>query len=260
MATIKFQTGHSKTVPAQCDISASAAVTDSLPDIYATKLRAYLKPMHPLIEFNLLSIEPHDAIEFTIQLRDLAFEDTQQWHSIRTYFAFPCLPGVFPVQRLFEDGAFCFDAFSAYLLRCLCLFLSDSIAQDSKVRRDQIRLVEPSGQINWIAMRRWFYLMAEPLGPVFECGDISDATVFQFAAKPLGSLRTIRLEGGQTHLFPERKFKPFRLCAYNRGQLQSELAELIEQFGMDEAEKTLRRTLIESFANAIYNMRYDLDG
>lgn len=260
MATIKFQTGPLKTGPAPCDISASTAVTDSLPDIYGTKLRAYLKPLHPLIEFNLLPIEPHGAIEFTIQLRDLAFEDAQQWHSIRTYFAFPCLPGVFPVQRLFEDGAFCFDAFSAYLLRCLCLFLSESIAQDSKARRDQIRLVEPSGQINWGAMQRWFYLMAEPLGPVFECGDISDDAVFKFAAKPLGNLRGILLEGGESHLFPERNFKPFRLCVYNRVQLQSELTELIDQFGIEEAEKTLRRTLIESFSNAIYNMRYDLDG
>lgn len=250
----------------------------NIPEPYATKARALLKPWHPLFKFDLW-MEDSDLL-FSIALRNIMSRDEWLYDHFKTHHVI----GVYPLAAferiVFSDWVYRmqsrndrfkpeqseedellsmrFERFATVVFRAVNHFVR-TLLPDTPASAFPLL----SGhQMDVLAVVKWLKIITDPLGPWLDWHIRYESDILSLiAAQPTchyvgkDSPGWFIKDVGQD-VRPWHGFQPMEMMGLNMANVTMECAEIARSQGIVEAERQLRKLLYERLTNGLYFMRF----
>lgn len=242
-----------------------------IPEPYATKAFAMVKPWHPFFKFTLESEE--DALVFTIAAQNILCRDT--W--LHDVFGKQTLTGYYPMadfhrmadiprqegesdkdyqkrqsDKAFEAFALCFFG---SVNRCVRDMLTDA-------HLDRMNLIR-HGCLDVRETMRWIREVTHPLRAWFDWQmsynqDHLSMIAFQPKAYFTGRESTGWFVNDGGDIRPWHAFQPMQWIGLDIQNLDRQCQEVTREQGIQAAEYQVRKLIYESMTNALYFMRFHI--
>lgn len=223
----------------------------TIPEPYATKARALLKPWHPILMFDLW-MEDGDLL-FGVEIRNLMCRN--EW--ILDHFKFRRMTGFFPLEA-FDGTGESFDRFSAAVFRAIHRFVHDLLPDRHLTG---LKLV-PDGQMDILAVAQWLKQVTSPLTPWIDWHINYENEILSLVGiQPKCRLGGEDLSGWFFHdtgrqVRPWHHVQPAEFIGLNMAHVAAECAEIAQAEGVTVAEYKLRKLLYDRLTNGLYFMRF----
>lgn len=222
--------------------------------LYALRIKAALKLMHPLFQFTLERLDISTTIDFTVSFRELLMHGQVVTPADKP-FLFGTFPGFLFDRDAAEGEAFAIHdsmrRFEQYLFKVITRYLFDVVHQSTVKERALMGLLQ-AGQIDWVKTVRYLNLATCKL------------TMFSRQASPAESEDLdlflipgeweVRLPGGL--LQPDRPCLATNVIGLSKATLQAQVDEILAAEGADKANWHLKNHLQKLIVANLYHMQW----